>query len=122
MMKLLACLLCDDVFSLRSRKRTCQCKSSSGKYLKDNLTAEYTGPCLLLGFANSTYIQAVRDQVKQGDEGLTPMDFGPYNQELKGRDFTAFVIPESAKTAKRIGTLPGMEELLAMKDQLKEKD
>ena len=121
-MKLLVCLLCDDVFSLRSRKRTCQCKSSSGKYLKDNLTAEFSGPCLLLGFANSTYIQAVRDQVKLGDDGLVPMGFGPYSQELKGRDFTAFVIPDSAKTAKRIGTLPSMEELLAMKDLLKAKD
>lgn len=115
-MKLLVCLLCDDVFSLRSRKRTCQCKSSSGKYLKDNLTAEFSGPCLLLGFANSTYIQAVRDQVKRGDEGLEPMGLPLYSQELKGRDFTAFVIPESAKTAKRIGTLPSMGELLAMKN------
>lgn len=121
-MKLLVCLLCDDVFSLRSRKRSCQCKSTSGKYLADNLTAQFTGPGLLLGFANSTYGHAIREQVNRGDDGLLPMGFGPYRDELKGRDFTAFVIPDSAKTAIRKGVLPRMPELIEMKAKLKAKD
>ena len=121
-MKLLVCLLCDDVISLRSRKRSCQCKASSGKYLSDKLTAEFTGPCLLLGFANNSYGHAVREQVNTGDNGLLPMGFGPYGGELKGRDFTAFVIPASAKTAIRKGVLPSMPELLKMKAQRTAKD
>lgn len=121
-MKLLVCLLCDDVFSLRSRKRSCQCKSTAGKYLSDKLTAEFTGPGLLLGFANSTYGDAIREQITRGDEGLLPMGFGPYRDELKGRDFTAFVIPASAKTAIRKGVLPGLSDLIKMKAELKAKD
>jgi len=117
-MKLLMCLLCNDVISLRTRKRSCHCKSSSGKYLQDKLTAEFQGRALLLGIANDSFGDALNAQINHGDKGLLPMGYGPYVNELKGRDFTAFVIPESARTAVRIGTLPTRAEMIAMKQKL----
>lgn len=116
-MKLLLCLKCDDVFSLRTeRVRKCLCKASSGGYEADGLSAFYKGPALMLGFANSTFTHAVREQLVKCDEGLQKMGgFGAYANELKGRDFTAFVIPESASSIQREGDVPTLEGMLELR-------
>lgn len=98
-MKLLYCLACGDIFSLDvGTLRECGCKLSSGNYRKDGLIADiYTRDsksAVVLGFANSSFGYAVKDQLICGDlpKGM------PYCGKVvsPGRDFKAFIIPESA--------------------------
>lgn len=85
-MKLLFCLECKDVFNLSFAVKKCSCLKTSGNYLPDGINAEYSGPCVPLGFANSSFIQAVRNQPER--------DWG--------KDFNAFVIQKQCDTMKRI--------------------
>jgi hypothetical protein len=89
-MKLLVCLECQDVFNLRYETKACSCGKSSGKYFEDGLHAEYQGPCLPLGFANSSFIKALKEQP----------------QRDWGKEFTAFVIQKECPTMKRNGPEP----------------
>lgn len=116
MMKLLLCLLCDDLVTLRSaHARQCECGESSGQYLSEGL-AKYSGPALLVGFGNSTFADVIRQQLKKSDKDLDKMGgFGPYRDELKGRCFDAFIIPESASTSMRDGEIPTLEKILEMR-------
>lgn len=97
-MKLLHCLACGDIFPLSLEFKECDCKKSSGNYLPDQLTVEvYTedrSTAVLLGFANSSFGYAVHDQLVCGD---LPLGM-PYCGKTvsPGRNFKAFIIPESA--------------------------
>lgn len=102
-MKLLVCLKCSDVFSLSIHEwKTCACKTVSGAYV-DQLNAEVQMPdrsCgVVLGFANGSIGDAIYQQVQYGDSTQT-MRYG-LQHVTKGRDFAAFVIPESADSVKR---------------------
>ena len=71
-----------------------------GRYV-DRLNAEVSGPCLILGFANVDFKRAIFEQFEVGD--LTEeMPGNLYRGQVKGREFTAFVIPESAASVKRM--------------------
>ena len=99
-MKLILCEKCCDVVSLRlGVDRSCECGESGGRYV-DNLNAEVWGPCFKLGFANSTLVSALRLQKHSGDSA-EKMRYAS-GVVTKGRDFQAFVIPESASTMKRV--------------------
>ena len=102
-MKLLLCVECSDVFSLKtSGMTTCICGQTSGQYL-DNLNAEVSGvkdKFLVLGFDNSSLVEAIRTQLLLGDN-QEKMIYGP-KEVTKGRDFRAFIIPDSSTTVKRI--------------------
>ena len=98
-MKLLYCRICEDIFPLdMGGLRECACKLSSGEYRKDGLTVDvYTlnrHTALVLGFANSSFRNAIGEQLAYGDLPATM----PYCGKIvaPGRDFKAFVIPESA--------------------------
>lgn len=97
-MKLLQCSLCGDVFSLRMSARSCQCGRSGGNYRDDGITVDvYTtkrNAAMVLGFANSTLISAEEDQKAFGDLPRTMRYAG--RMVSPGREFKAFVIPESA--------------------------
>ena len=84
-MKLLLCVKCSDVFSLKtSGMTTCICGQTSGRYT-DNLNAEVSGvkdKFMVLGFDNSSLIEAVRAQLLLGDS-------------------RAFIVPDSSSTVKR---------------------
>lgn len=86
-MKLILCKNCEDIVRLRKEERFCKCGKCSGKYT-DNLNAWYKGgdDVIPLGFANSSFISALRNQPKEG----------------WGKNFTAFVIPENCDTFKKI--------------------
>ncbi len=87
-MKLILCKNCQDVVRLMSdEERFCKCGKCSGKYT-DDLNAWYKGgdDVIPLGFANSSFISALRNQPKEG----------------WGENFTAFVIPENCDTFKKI--------------------
>ena len=100
-MKLILCEKCSDVVSLRLNiDRQCFCGKSGGRYI-DEVNAEVWGPCFKLGFANNSLVSALRKQKYDGDSTET-MFYGG-EQVTVGRDFRAFVIPESAKSMKRIG-------------------
>lgn len=90
-MKLLLCRSCQDVQKLRTEPRWCACGKSGGRYLEDLLHAEYWGRhALLIGFANNTLADAVLSGLWKSGE------FGPR--------FTAFIIPETATTVRKVRT------------------
>lgn len=80
-MKLIFCPICHDVFRLISKKRSCCCKQSWGKYI-DTLNAEIGGSSIPLGFNNPSFIRAIKNQPKDGEGGR----------------FDAFVIPKTCNT------------------------
>ena len=79
-MKLLLCTLCDDIFNIHRKVKSCSCGATGGKYLEDLYHAEYYGPATLIGFANPTFKRARR---------------------LPGTDFIAFTIAEDCPTFTR---------------------
>lgn len=94
-MKLICCARCNQVFSLGVNYKECDGGHGGGKYVT-NLHARIWGPSdliLVLGFANSSFVNAAKEQILNGD--LVPS---------RGREFTAFVIPNSATTIQRYDT------------------
>jgi len=101
-MKLLFCPHCNDVIKLRvGVSRSCECGKSEGMYI-DDVNAIVNSSGILLGFANSSFVEALRDHIHRPEGRL-------------GHEFTAFVIPEDAGSVKREGTntwIPAMREKL----------
>ena len=97
-MKLLYCRGCGDIFQLSFNYKECSCKTTSGNYLEDGITAEVftlnRHTAVVLGFANSSFKSAVGEHLAMGDLPATM----PYCGKMvsPGRDFKAFVIPDSA--------------------------
>ena len=95
--KLILCLTCNDIFNLKTHKyQRCTCGHSGGVYVNE-IHAKVHGTrekTVVLGFANGTLANAIRQQIDQGDLPATM----PYCGKMvsPGRDFTAFVIPEGA--------------------------
>lgn len=94
-MKLIICLECMDVFNLTKDTKTCGCGESSGKYI-DDLNAEIKGNCKGIGFANSKFqnayhMQKMEDEAQKGKPSC-----------CEGVEFTAFFIPETASSIKRV--------------------
>lgn len=97
-MKLLLCVTCNQVFNLNQDYAECRGGHGGGQYI-GNLNAKVWGPkdkVFLLGFANSTLAAALRDQIRVGDR--TPEYLPGYGMTPKGREFTAFVIPDAAES------------------------
>lgn len=94
-MKLLYCPHCQDVRKLAlqepglNESTFCDCGKSWG-YYTDDINAVYGGDAVMLGFSNHTLAEAMRRQQKHGDQ-----------VDGMGRQFVAFVIPESAPTVRR---------------------
>jgi hypothetical protein len=86
-MKLLMCPKCSTVRSIRLERTTCDCGQVVAQYDPNRLTCKWNGQGELLGFTNSSFIGALREQRFSGDrkDGL-------------GYTFTAFVIPHSAQS------------------------
>ena len=81
-MKLLFCNTCRDIVKLSRTTRTCQCGATGGHYREDGLNAVYYGPAIPLGFANSSFYEAIDGQPEYGD----------------GYRYTSFVIPKVCPT------------------------
>lgn len=102
-MKLIVCLPCNEVFSLGRTYRECQGNHCGGQYV-DNLNAKVWGDpkkYFVLGFQNGSFINAMSDQFHNGD----PKETFVYGGDMccvKGREFTAFVIPEAATSVVRV--------------------
>jgi len=80
-MKLLYCLKCNDLFSLRPNDwKSCSCGGAGGMYI-DDLYAIYNGG-VPIGFQNKSFLKALRNQPKEG----------------VGFKFEAFVIPKDCPT------------------------
>jgi len=86
-MKLILCDKCGDIFNLNFHLKKCSCGSSYGKYLSDGLNAEVGGSSIMIGFANSSIKKALAQRIFINDGGI---------------EFTAFVIPESARSIRRM--------------------
>lgn len=97
-MKIICCVKCNQIFNLGFDYQECRGGHGGGQYT-DAINAQIWGnreEIFVLGFANSTFIDALRAQIKDGDQtGMMPYGGG---FERKGRDFTAFIIPESASS------------------------
>jgi len=101
-MKLLCCVKCNDVFSLWYDYRECKGGHGGGQYI-DSLNAKIWGDekeVFVLGFANSSFESALGQQYREGDS----TEMMPYAGKMtpKGRDFTAFIIPEAADSIERV--------------------
>lgn len=84
-MKLIFCPECSDVVKLRLEKpRTCDCGKSWGWY-DDNINATIGGKAIPIGFANNSFVDALRNRPKDG----------------LGSEFVAFVIPHEAGSIKK---------------------
>lgn len=81
-MKLLYCNTCKDIVKLHRTTRTCHCGATGGHYKEDGLNAIYHGPAVPVGFANTEFRNALREQPEYG----------------KGRVYTSFVIPKVCPT------------------------
>lgn len=99
-MKLLVCFKCKDIFSLTHELRECSCKLVSGQYRPDGWHADVYMPDrksgAVLGFANSSFEQALRNQINYGDKTEEMIYAG--GKVAPGREFNAFIVPESAPT------------------------
>jgi hypothetical protein len=83
--KLLFCKACQDVFKLNEHPRRCRCQLTYGRYI-DDVNAIYMGEhAVPIGFANTSFAQAIVNQPRFGD----------------GARFEAFVIPEECATFRR---------------------
>ena len=81
-MKLLFCNTCRDIVKLSRTTRTCQCGATGGHYREDGVNAIYYGPAIPLGFANSSFYEAIDGQPEYGE----------------GYRYTSFVIPKVCPT------------------------
>lgn len=95
-MKLLLCLECSDIFLLTKEERKCKCGESKGLYV-DDLNAEISGKCIPIGFSNPSFIKALKMQIIENKH----YD-GNKDTCCKGIEFEAFIIPDWAKSIKRI--------------------
>lgn len=85
-MKLIFCPICHDIVKLTMKvRRSCLCETSWGHYEEDGLNAIYGGQAVPLGFANSSFVNAVNNQPPLG----------------LGKTFEAFVIPVECDTFKK---------------------
>jgi hypothetical protein len=99
-MKLLTCARCNEVFSLGYDYKECSGKHGGGKYVT-NISARIWGPkdlILTLGFANTSFVNAAREQIQKGD-----LKTG------QGREFTAFIIPNETGSVRRFETREAAE-------------
>ncbi len=60
-MKLLLCLKCGDIFNLTMAEKQCSCKQTLGKYI-NRIDVKITGNCKVIGFANTSFIEAIQIQ------------------------------------------------------------
>ncbi|MFW9874521.1 MAG: hypothetical protein ACFFG0_15550 [Candidatus Thorarchaeota archaeon] len=85
-MKLIFCPKCQDVRKLQlSKNISCSCGCSGGMYLND-LNAIYFGDAIPIGFSNSSFAKAIRNQPEEGQGGR----------------FEAFIIPKKCNTFKKL--------------------
>ena len=101
-MKLFCCVKCNEVFNLSFDYKECEGGHGGGQYV-DRVNAKVWGDLtyiFVLGFANSSFVSAMRNQLEHGDQ---PADFYYAGKMTpKGREFTAFVIPEAADSVERV--------------------
>ena len=81
-MKLLLCKICEDIVKLDLTTRTCHCGATGGNYKEDKLNAIYYGPAVPVGFHNSEFRNALKEQPEYG----------------KGKVYTSFIIPKVCPT------------------------
>lgn len=101
-MKLLLCVTCSQIFNLSHKYAECNGGHGGGLYV-DEVNAKIWGDrekIFVLGFANGSIVSALRDQINEGDLDEKMRYAG--RMETVGRDFTAFIIPESAGSIERV--------------------
>jgi len=101
-MKLFCCVKCNQVFNLSYDYKECVGGHGGGQYI-DSLNAKVWGDIakiFVLGFANSSFVSAMRNQLEHGDQA--PDFYYAGKMTPKGREFTAFVIPEAADSVERV--------------------
>ena len=85
-MKMIYCPKCHDVRKLQRKQVFCQCGESSGWYKQDGLNAVLAGMAIPIGFQNTSFVEALKNQPEEGT----------------GAVFEAFVIPKECPTIERL--------------------
>lgn len=88
-MKLVLCIQCGDIFSLRINTRGCACGSSRGRYVDSNMvTAEISGSnSVVISFNDLDLRCAIDNQVTRG---------------RAANEFAAYIAPKDIKTVKMV--------------------
>ena len=104
-MKLLCCEICGEIFNLGHSFKECSGSHCGGNYI-NNIDAKVfitdRTQQFVLGFATGSFEGALRQQIILGDSNSRMPYAG--GMVAKGRDFTAFIIPESAESVIRVKT------------------
>lgn len=90
-MKLLNCLLCDDIIKITKDRRYCQCRESSAKKITEH-KIEYDGISRILGVSDSYYRRTKRTVDAEG---------GHYQGD-PSIHCKMFVIPEDSAKIKKV--------------------
>ena len=101
-MKLLLCAKCNQIFNLTREYQECLGGHGGGQYA-DEINAKVWGDpnrIFVLGFANSTLVNALKTQIQLGDSSETFEYAGRITP--KAREFTAFIIPNAADSVIRV--------------------
>ena len=103
-MKLLFCTHCSDIVALRSTWRKCECGESAGRYLEDNLHAEYAGFSLAIGINNHSILPAIK--------ALATMKNEPKNEEssIRGPRIEAWFFSSKISTRVKKVDMPLEDE------------
>ena len=94
-MKLLICKICNSVFNLTNKSKSCECGKTTVHYT-DTINVVYSGPAIPIGFANTSLLNAIELQ-----EFLNKIEKNNPKVCCKGEEFTAFTIPDWANTIKK---------------------
>jgi hypothetical protein len=85
-------------------ERSCHCGQVTGKYI-DNVNCTVhdrdNGNVILIGFNNTSLINAIRNQSHNGDTDLDHMNSDIYPGQKRGRRVEAFIIPDGAASVNR---------------------
>lgn len=103
-MKLVLCTKCFDVVKIVEKPRWCSCGTCSAVLTDpENARVYGGGDAVVLGFDNTSLAKAIVDQRSMGDlwdltnsSGIT----------ARGREFEAFIIPDSAASVCRVSAMP----------------
>lgn len=86
-MKLIKCNDCESILNLTVKIKKCECGKSKGQYI-DQINAIVEGPCTVIGFSNTSLMNAELTAEIVGEEDENPVEFKAFVIPVKATDVT----------------------------------